>query len=204
MAEQANKAAAPEPEPVDDVAEPAAEVVAPPTADCMGCLPAGGAKAKIVGDYDWGFLCKPQLPCFDAVAPPFFKNKEGMPILVAAVMGLQHALAMVGGIITVPLVVTYSTPFAPEGSPGAPYTLNTPETAQYLVASALICCGLLSLVSSCSGTIWQLCPLIQADSAAAPRPRAGPDHSDSSAWRLLPGDRPHLRRRHLLCLPPDR
>jgi xanthine/uracil permease len=53
---------------------------------------------------------------------------------------------MLAGIITVPLVATYSTPFAPTGTPGAPHTLNTPETAQYLVASALICCGLLSIV----------------------------------------------------------
>jgi len=91
-------------------------------------------------------VCKPQLPCFKAKPPKFFKNSEGMPILIATVMGLQHALAMLGGIITVPLVATYSTPFVPTGAPGAEDTLNTPETAQYLVASALITCGLLSLI----------------------------------------------------------
>jgi NCS2 family nucleobase:cation symporter-2 len=91
-------------------------------------------------------VCKPQLPCITAKPPKFFKNSEGMPILIATVMGLQHALAMLGGIITVPLVATYSTPFKPTGAPGAEDTLNTPETAQYLVAASLITCGLLSLI----------------------------------------------------------
>jgi len=34
---------------------------------------------------------------------------------------------MLGGIITVPLVLSYSTPFKPTGAPGAEDTLNTPE-----------------------------------------------------------------------------
>lgn len=37
--------------------------------------------------------------------PPFFAVDAEPGILVAIVMGLQHALAMVGGIITPPLLV---------------------------------------------------------------------------------------------------
>lgn len=38
-------------------------------------------------------------------APPFFSVDSQPGILVAIVMGLQHALAMVGGIVTPPLLV---------------------------------------------------------------------------------------------------
>lgn len=39
--------------------------------------------------------------------PPFFPPDEVLSVFVAAVMGLQHALAMVGGIVTPPLIIGY-------------------------------------------------------------------------------------------------
>ena len=39
--------------------------------------------------------------------PPFFPVDEVLSVLVAAVMGLQHALAMVGGIVTPPLIIGF-------------------------------------------------------------------------------------------------
>ena len=54
---------------------------------------------------------------------------------VATVMGFQHALAMLGGIIAVPLIV------------GGPFDANlTNEESQYLISAGLIASGILSFV----------------------------------------------------------
>ena len=53
---------------------------------------------------------QPQWPwCLKAAhkGPPFFPTDEVLSVIVAAVMGLQHALAMVGGIVTPPLIIGY-------------------------------------------------------------------------------------------------
>mmetsp|Transcript_156650 Transcript_156650/g.502832 ORF Transcript_156650/g.502832 Transcript_156650/m.502832 type:complete len:692 (+) Transcript_156650:64-2139(+) len=53
--------------------------------------------------YNYKWLCMPSLPCFskDGVPPPVFLAKdEKLPLLLAIIMGLQHALAMVAGIAT--------------------------------------------------------------------------------------------------------
>ena len=42
-------------------------------------------------------------------APPFFHVDSRPGLLVVLLMGLQHALAMVGGIITAPLILYRST-----------------------------------------------------------------------------------------------
>lgn len=54
-------------------------------------------KTTLIGDYDWGFLCAPRKfwKSGAAQAPPFFGRDEPISVFVAAVMGLQHALAMV-------------------------------------------------------------------------------------------------------------
>ena len=44
--------------------------------------------------------------------PPFFAVDEPLPILLAIVMGFQHAAAMVGGIIAGALTVTALNPDA--------------------------------------------------------------------------------------------
>ena len=49
-----------------------------------------------VGNYNWGFLCTPRVACGGKRdLPPFYGKDEELPLLLAAVMGLQHALAMV-------------------------------------------------------------------------------------------------------------
>lgn len=53
---------------------------------------------------------QPQWPwCLKKVhkGPPFFPSDEPLALTVAIVMGLQHALAMVGGIVTPPLIIGY-------------------------------------------------------------------------------------------------
>jgi len=42
--------------------------------------------------------------------PPFFAVNEPLPLLLAAIMGLQHALAMTGGIVLGPIIVASTNP----------------------------------------------------------------------------------------------
>ncbi|KAI4285279.1 MAG: hypothetical protein L6R35_004698, partial [Caloplaca aegaea] len=58
-----------------------------------------------------------------------------MPVLLALLLGFQHALSMLAGIITPPLILA--------GQGGANLA---PGDAQYLVSTSLIVCGLLSMV----------------------------------------------------------
>lgn len=49
-------------------------------------------------DYDWGALCLPTVPWSKTTRKmPFFARNDDTPLLVAAVMGLQHCFAMIGG-----------------------------------------------------------------------------------------------------------
>ena len=64
---------------------------------------------------------------------PFYPVNGEMPILLGAISGLQHCLAMLAGLITPPIVLSSS--------------LNLdPETSSYLVSASLITSGILSLV----------------------------------------------------------
>ena len=56
-----------------------------------------------------------------------------MPVLLALLLGFQHALSMLAGIITPPIIIA--------GSANLPNDLT-----QYLVSTSLIVCGLLSMV----------------------------------------------------------
>lgn len=53
-------------------------------------------------------------------------------VLLAAIMGLQHALAMVGGLITPPLVVSSAA--------------NDLSVTQFLISSALIVSGIFTII----------------------------------------------------------
>ncbi|PHH84530.1 hypothetical protein CDD83_1795 [Cordyceps sp. RAO-2017] len=91
----------------------------------------------LVGDYDYGFLFRPNLP-FMAKSrdrSPFFGLDDRMPVLLALLLGLQHALAMLAGIITPPIILS--------GSAGANLE---PAQQQYLVSTALIVSGILSSI----------------------------------------------------------
>ncbi|KAJ9473856.1 Purine permease [Pseudozyma hubeiensis] len=71
------------------------------------------------------FLCKPSTESL-----PFYSVNQRLPIFLALVLGLQHALAMVGGVVTPPLLIG--------GSSGA--NLGQSDT-QFLIASTLIWCA---------------------------------------------------------------
>ena len=68
-------------------------------------------------------------------AAPFFGLNEKMPILLGLLLGFQHALSMLAGVITPPIIIA--------GQGGA--NLGT-DDAQYLVSTSLIVCGILSSI----------------------------------------------------------
>jgi hypothetical protein len=54
--------------------------------------------AMLVGNFEWGALCMPTVPWGKSTRKmPFFGRNDETPILVAVIMGLQHAFAMIGG-----------------------------------------------------------------------------------------------------------
>lgn len=91
----------------------------------------------LVGDYDYAFLFRPNLPFMKKTrrAAPFFGLNDSMPILLALLLGFQHALAMLAGVITPPLILA---------GQGGVYLSE--GTQQYLVSTALIVCGILSSI----------------------------------------------------------
>jgi NCS2 family nucleobase:cation symporter-2 len=97
----------------------------------------------LLGDYDYAFLFRPNIPFLPKPAgsgssrrkAPFFGLNDRMPVFLGLLLGLQHALAMLAGIITPPLILA--------GSGG----VNLPvEQQQYLVSTALIVSGILSSI----------------------------------------------------------
>jgi NCS2 family nucleobase:cation symporter-2 len=64
---------------------------------------------------------------------PFFGLQDSMPVVLALLLGFQHALAMLAGIITPPIIISSS---ANLGS----------DLEGYLVSTSLIVCGILSAV----------------------------------------------------------
>ncbi|GAO17893.1 uncharacterized protein UV8b_03244 [Ustilaginoidea virens] len=91
----------------------------------------------LLGDYDYAFLFRPNLPFMTKTShrSPFFGLNDRMPVLLGMLLGLQHALAMLAGVIAPPLILG--------GAGGA--NLETAQL-QYLVSTALIVSGLLSSV----------------------------------------------------------
>lgn len=60
-----------------------------------------------------------------AQSPPFFGLNDRLPIVLALLLGLQHSLAMLAGIITPPIII-------------ASYANFDDATTQYLVSAALV------------------------------------------------------------------
>ncbi|KAK9484378.1 permease family-domain-containing protein [Lipomyces starkeyi] len=89
------------------------------------------------GDYDYAYLFTPKIPFLrrDRKPGPFFGLNDRMPIVLAFILGFQHSLAMLAGVVAPPLILS--------GSAGA--NLDT-EIQQYLVSAALMCCGILSAI----------------------------------------------------------
>ncbi|EKX43833.1 hypothetical protein GUITHDRAFT_110286 [Guillardia theta CCMP2712] len=85
---------------------------------------------------NWKWLCTPRVPCSKPTKPPpFYKIKQALPWTIAIIMGFQHALAMIGGIVSVPLLL--AGPF--DGKMKI-------EEKEYLISCGLIASGILSLI----------------------------------------------------------
>jgi len=92
--------------------------------------------------YDYGYLCTPTLPWAADVPPPMFLGKDDkLPLMLALVMGLQHALAMVAGIAT-------SGGLLIAGDACFPWQFDSEmcDAKEYLVSAAWITSGLLTIV----------------------------------------------------------
>ncbi|KAL2847461.1 purine permease [Aspergillus pseudoustus] len=94
-------------------------------------------KDSLIGDYDYAFLFTPRLPFMKKQrrSAPFFGLEDRIPVVLALLLGLQHALAMLAGVITPPIILG--------GSSGANFGS---EEYQYLVSTSLIVSGLLSAI----------------------------------------------------------
>lgn len=86
-----------------------------------------------LGDYNYVALFTPNIPFISSPSAstlPFYSVETKLPIFLALILGLQHALAMVGGVVTPPLLIG--------GAAGA----NLGQTdVQFLIAATLIWCA---------------------------------------------------------------
>ncbi|KAI1736083.1 purine permease [Xylaria scruposa] len=99
----------------------------------------------LLGDYDYAFLFRPNIPFLRKrrQASPFFGINDKLPVFLALLLGFQHALAMLAGLITPPLILS--------GAGGVNLEL---ELQQYLVSTALIVSGILSMIQITRFHIW--------------------------------------------------
>ncbi|KFA54194.1 hypothetical protein S40293_06277 [Stachybotrys chartarum IBT 40293] len=100
----------------------------------------------LIGDYDYAFLFTPSLPFVKrAKRPqPFFGLNDHLPLLLALLLGFQHSLAMLAGVITPAIILS--------GSGGANLV---PAQQRYLVSASLIVAGLMSAVQITRFHIWK-------------------------------------------------
>lgn len=91
----------------------------------------------LFGNYDYAFLFRPNIPFLrkQRQASPFFGLNDRLPVFLAILLGFQHALAMLAGVITPPLILG--------GAAGVNLEV---KLQQYLVSTALIVSGILSLI----------------------------------------------------------
>ncbi|PWW79686.1 Xanthine/uracil permease [Tuber magnatum] len=91
----------------------------------------------LLGNYDYAWLLTPDIPPFNRKykdrVKPFYGIDERIPLLLTILLGLQHSLAMMGGVVTPPLLIA--------GASGA--NLDA-ETISYLVSASLILSGVFS------------------------------------------------------------
>lgn len=92
-------------------------------------------KRGLIGEYNYVFLFRPNLPFMKRTnqPAPFFGLNDQMPVLLAFLLGFQHALAMLAGIITPPMIISSSANLLP-------------DQKQYLVSTALIVSGIFSAI----------------------------------------------------------
>ncbi|KAF2748696.1 xanthine/uracil permease protein-like protein [Sporormia fimetaria CBS 119925] len=102
---------------------------------CRRFVRAFTTKDGLVGQYDYAFLFRPNLPFMKKSrrAAPFFGLHDKMPVLLGLLLGFQHALAMLAGVITPPIILSNAANLGP-------------DVSRYLVSTSLIVCGLLSSI----------------------------------------------------------
>ncbi|KAK8047761.1 Purine permease [Apiospora saccharicola] len=92
------------------------------------------SKEGWLGDYDYLYLVTPNIwPLnrkYKHHKTPFYGLNDEVPILLTIVLGLQHALCMVGSIVSPPLAIA-----------GGAFYLDS-ETTQYMVSAAFITAGI--------------------------------------------------------------
>lgn len=92
-------------------------------------------KDGLLGDYDYKYLFVPEVPFVKSTpkTQPFFGLNSDMPIVLGFILGFQHALAMLAGVVTPPIIIAS--------------TANLDSALQeYLVSASLIVSGLLSII----------------------------------------------------------
>ncbi|KAG2066429.1 xanthine uracil permease [Suillus decipiens] len=94
-----------------------------------------------LGDYDYRWLCLPSLPTSRSKQPPFYGIDDELPLVLAMTSGLQHALAMLAGLIAPPIIFASSL-------------MLDPATSSYMISASLIGSGILSLVQMSRAKLW--------------------------------------------------
>ncbi|KAG8219063.1 permease family-domain-containing protein [Butyriboletus roseoflavus] len=101
------------------------------------------------GDYDYAWLCSPVLPFSIGPKklnprrqPPFYGIDDELPLVLAMTSGLQHALTMLAGLITPPIV--FASTLALDA-----------QMSAYMISASLIGCGILSLVQMSRIKLWK-------------------------------------------------
>lgn len=101
-------------------------------------------KDGFFGDYDYAYLFIPDIP-FTNKTPktqPFFGLNSEMPLFLGFLLGLQHALAMLAGVVTPPLIISSTANF-------------DATTTEYLVSASLITSGILSIIQITRFRLWK-------------------------------------------------
>ena len=92
------------------------------------------SKGSWFGDYDYWYLVTPNIPPFNRKykdkAIPFYGLHDRVPIFLTIILGLQHALTMIGSIVSPPLAI----------ASGA-FNLE-PAQVSYFVAASFITTGI--------------------------------------------------------------
>ncbi|KAI1844892.1 hypothetical protein JX265_009515 [Neoarthrinium moseri] len=92
------------------------------------------SKEGWVGDYDYLYLITPNIwplnKKYKGYKAPFYGLNDEVPILLTVVLGLQHALCMIGSIVSPPLAIA-----------GGAFYFDSAMT-QYLVSAAFITTGI--------------------------------------------------------------
>ncbi|KAI8980999.1 permease family-domain-containing protein [Pilobolus umbonatus] len=105
-----------------------------------------GTKEGWWGHYSWAEMCLPSIFLKGKTKTPFWGINSQLPLGLAIVMGFQHSLAMVSGIVTPVLIMIGS----------GPSSLNLERSdQQYLLSAALIAAALLSVIQITRFKIWR-------------------------------------------------